>query len=231
MKTFLKYTFLATAIAGFVGIAHAVPTLRIIDVATAQTIEIADGSALDTSPVAGMVMWSGPLGAWTLNFDTGLTYPAIGSPSDPQMDLSFGAYTPTGGTLKIYFSEVGFTAPGTASVDIGGTKQGSTVAFGTFGGTSNSLFDYSISNRLTLLQNGALVYNGLTFSGSASGGSVGGSVPYSLTEFIQITQTGAGLTTGDAMLTVPDGGTTALLVGLGLLGLSAFARRRKVTRA
>jgi hypothetical protein len=225
MKISLKHLFLAGTIAGAAQIARAVPTLMITD--GTNSVTIADGSSLDSNSAAGAVSWNGSLDNWTLNFDTGLGYPAIGSPTSPILDLSFGAYTSTGGALWVYFSEDGFTAGGSTLANIGGTTQGQ-VAFGTFGGTSNTLFDHSASNLLTILPftNGS--YTGPVFSGTESGGTVGGGAPYSLTEIIAINQVGAGLTTGDASLTVPDGGTTALLLGVGLLGLGVVASKRKL---
>jgi hypothetical protein len=57
---------------------------------------------------------------------------------------------------------------------------------------------------------------------------VAGGGPYSLTEDIVITQTGAGGTTGDVILSVPDSGTTLMLLGAGLsvLGFAGSIRRR-----
>lgn len=223
MKPSLKYLFLLGAISAAFQTANAVPTLMISD--GVNSITIADGSAMDTNSATGAVSWTGSLDNWTLNFDTGLGYPAVGSPADPLLDLSFGAYTPTGGSLWIFFSEDGFTAQGTAFASIGGTTQGS-VAFGGFGGTSNALFDYSSSNLLTILPSSSAYY-GPSFSGSTFGGTVNSEGAYSLTEVVAINQIGAGLTTGDAMLSVPDGGTTMLLLGAGLLALGFTGSFRK----
>jgi hypothetical protein len=69
--------------------------------------------------------------------------------------------------------------------------------------------------------------SGQSFALSGSGTGVSGG-PYSLTEYLVIKQTGAGLTTGDVKLSVPDSGTTLLLLGAGLtvLGFAGSIRRR-----
>jgi hypothetical protein len=139
------------------------------------------------------------------------------------LDLSFGAYTSTGGTLWIEFSETGFTGAGSASMSVGGTTDGALAVAG-LGGNSNALFD--ISDRLIRLPSTGMV-SGQSFALTGSGAAVG-SGPYSLTEYMVISQTGAGLTTGDVKLSVPDSGTTLMLLGAGLsvLGFAGSIRRR-----
>ncbi len=227
MKTFIRSALLIAAIAALAGFARAVPTLQISD--GVNTITVADGSALDVNSATGAVTFVGSLGSWNLNFDTGFTYPAYGTAANPLMDLSFGAVTQTGGTIWIKFSEVGFTGQGTASFAVGGTTDGQ-VSIGAFGGNSNTLFDINntANNKLVRLPPvGTLTGN--PFSASGSGPAVGEG-PYSLTEYMVIVQNGAGATTGDAKLRVPDGGTTALLLGFGLVGMSFLAAKFKTAK-
>ena len=227
MKTFIRNALLIGAIAGLAGFARAVPTLQISDGVT--TITVADGSALDVNSAAGAVTFIGSLGSWNLNVDTGFTYPAYGTAANPLMDLSFGAVTQTGGTIWIEFSENGFTGPGNASLAIGGTTDGS-LAIGAFGGNSNTLFDVNSTANNKLLRLPPIgMLSGNPFSASGAGAAVGQG-PYSLTEYMVIVQNGAGATTGDAKLQIPDGGTTALLLGFGLIGMSFLAAKFKTAK-
>lgn len=214
-----KLLGIAIAIAGLTQLAHALPSIRIFDGTT--TITITDNGAGDSSPVAGRVLWDGTIGNWTLNTHVGTGYPVLGSLTNPVLDLSFNAVSNgAGGTLTIMFSVDGFgPTSGSATAAIGGTAGGS-VVYRTAGGNNNTLF--STSNILTTQG----PFTG-AFSGSVTGGSINNAGPYSLTQQIQITHAGAGISTGNSLLTVPDSGTSVLLLGAGLMGLAFMARLRQ----
>jgi hypothetical protein len=218
MNGFVKYLALSASIVGMAHVAQAVPQLRIFDGTT--TITLSDNGAGDASGSAGRVVWDGTIGNWTLNTHVGTTYPAIGTLTNPLVDLSFNAVSNIlGGTLTLSFSETGFgPTTGNAIASIGGTGQG-TVSYLTYGGTNNTIF--STSNLLT--SQGPF---GGAFSGTISGGVISNAGPYSLTQVVTITHVGAGITTGDALLGVPDSGTPALLLGAVLMGLGFVARLR-----
>lgn len=225
MKTLLKYLAVAAAIAGLTQVANAVPQLRVFDGTT--TITISDNGAGDSQAAGGQVVWVGSIGNWSLNVHTGTTYPAIGSLTNPMLDLSFNATSGgTGGTLVISFSADGFgPTAGSTVAAIGGTiAAGGSVTYNTYGGNNNTLF--STSNLLT--SQGPFAPG--AFSGTVTGGSVNNAGPYSLTQVISITH-GAGTfqSTGDALLTVPESGTSILLLGAGLTGLGLIARFRRRT--
>jgi hypothetical protein len=224
MKTSLRHLFLLGAIAAFAGSIYATPTLYIWSGGTWVTV--ADNGAGDANSAVGQVTWINSLGNWTLNVDTGTTYPAIGTLAVPQMDLSFNATSnSSGGTIWVYFSADGFGPTNlNVSSNVGGTTAGTVTSY-VFGGNSNTLLDMS-----NLLTTGG-PFSGPSFSGDTAAGFISSAGPYSLTDVIEVTHTGAGTTTGDLMLSVPDGGTMALLLGLGLVGLSMFAGWRKAATA
>jgi len=234
--------------------AHAVATLMISDGTTTKTI--ADGSVVagseDNVPLAGIVSYnstvSGAIGGWVLNIDTGATYPAFGSvPTSPNLTLGFqNGYNGTNATggpgtvLTLKFSEVGYLLSDSSFLaTLGATQiQGGndiTVQYQAFDGLGNTLFQQS--NQL-----------GSTLSGSVASGSSTTSIqgglptPYSLTQVITFTYVGLGggiangggaLVSGSAALqgtAVPDGGATAALLGMSLLGL-AIAGRSKLQTA
>ena len=226
MKTFFKYIVLAAAITAFAGMARATPTLMLW---TADTgfLTINDNGVGDTAnTVNGAISFTGSLGHFTFNVVAAVSYPVTGTLESPVLDISFLTVSDaTGGMLKILFSDNGFgpTAGVNATADLSGTTPGS-VSYKAFGGATNTQFDAS-----HLLCAGPFTGS---FAADIVGAAINNGGPYSLTSVITITQSGAGkVSSGDIMLSVPDGGTTALLVGLGLLVMSAFARRRKVTKA
>jgi len=224
MKTFPKLLALALAVAGLSPLAEAVPQLRLFDGTT--TITISDNGAGDVQGAAGQVVFVGSIGNWSLNVHTGTTYPVIGSLTNPMLDLSFNATSSSaGGTLWILFSADGFgpTSGGTEAA-IGGTiANGGSVTYTTYGGTNNT--NFSTVNLLT--SQGP--FGAGAFSGTVSGGSINNAGPYALTQVVAITHlAGTFQTTGDALLvTVPESGASALLLGSGLMGLGLIARMRR----
>jgi hypothetical protein len=223
MKTLLKYSALAAAIAGLTQLAQAVPQLRLFDGTT--TFTISDNGGGDSQGAAGQIVWVGSIGNWTLNVHTGTTYPVLGTLQNPTLDLSFNATsTGPGGTLQISFSADGFgPTNGSAISSIGGTiASGGSVIYNTYGGTNNT--NFSTANLLTSqgpFPTGA-------FSGTQVGGTISNPGPYALTQVVSITH-GAGTfqTTGDALLQVPESGTSILLLGAGLTGIGLLGRFRR----
>lgn len=219
MKKLYHYLALTAAVMGFAQIAHAVPTLKIFDGTT--TILIVDNGVGDASGTTGRIVWDGTIGNWTLNTDVGTTFPVIGTLQKPSLDLSFNAVSNSaGGTLVISFSADGFGPTNNAvNASIGGTTQG-VVSTASFGGTDNTLF----STVTPLTAQGPFT---LAFSGSPNSAPIVSQGPFAITEQVTITHAGAGITTGNALLTtVPDSGTSVLLLGLGLTGIAFIARFR-----
>jgi hypothetical protein len=191
---------------------QAIPTLTLSSGGTSQTVADADDGAAD-----GIVQFYGSVGAFDLNFTLGVTKPAFGSAADPWMDVvSLDANTiNTGGTLKLTFEDTDFTgSPLIMQTGVGGTTDGS-VIFNTY--VNGVLF--STSGNLS----------GPTFT-SLTTGILNAPAPYSLKIEAIITHTGGGQMTGfDAEFKslgtpVPDGGATAVLAGLSLLGMAGCGR-------
>ena len=221
LNKLLPSAAVALAVIGLSTPVHAIPQLRIFDGTT--TITITDNAAGDLNAIPGVVTWSGAVGVWIVNVDTGLTKPNTGSAIFPVMDLNFVDQSNAAGTLTLSFTETDFgpVSPGGISAQIGGTTFG-TVSYRTYGGNSNTAFD--TSNLLTTQG----PFGAGAFSGSTTGGSLGAVNPFSLTQVVTITHLGVAVSSGDANITrVPDSGTSILLLGAGLLMLGLFARSRK----
>jgi len=217
MKTISK-TILALAAAAMIsaGSAYAVPiaSLTISDGTT--TIVVTDGGASDSNPLSGVITWIGAIGVWNINVDTGFTKPAIGSTTNPNMDLSFAANSTALGMLTLTFADSGFTFSGTAKDALGGTQD------------NGSVTDLVQVNGNSVLSLGPLTSN--PFTGTASGG-ITLTPTDTLSLVLQINHTGSGMTTGDKSLTVPEGGSAVALLGIALAGIEGVRRALRARRA
>ncbi len=179
-------------------------------------ITITDNGPGDMNSAVGWVVWNGTIGVWNINLDSGLSYPLRGTLVNPEMDLSFVAGSTAAGNLTLVFTDSGFTATDqTLCNTIGGTADG-------------TVNDYVIKNYG--LQDSTLV---TSITGLGPGGFNGfDSAHVSLTSSDTLSivlriahPVGGGLTTGDKLLHVPDGGLTVALLGFALVGVEGLRRR------
>lgn len=218
--TKFKKTLLAAATAAMIaspGLVQAAAMMSISD--GISTVQVTDGGLGDSNPVAGVITWIGAIGVWTVNVDTGLSKPVLGSAAQPHMDFNFVDVSSGAGTLTLMFTDVDFSGTGTLPLGtgLGGTSNG-TVAYSVYADSANVAF--GMEQLVASL--GPL---GGAYSGTASGNFDNAGGLYSLTQLITITHTRDGVSSGDAELRVPEPGILALL-GLGLAGVGFMRRRR-----
>jgi hypothetical protein len=221
MKTnWLKITAAVVAM-GVATSAYAIPTVYVSSTGLAGSYTAVGSSA------SGVVQYNGTSGVWNLVVTTGTTAPALGSASNPIMDLSIQATTlsSTGGNLWIAFAANGFSGVGSLAALLTGhivSGAAETLGYVTFGDASNT-------QPTTTLPTGSVITSlsgalGTTLSGS---GAYPATTPYTLGMIVSLSTAGPSSASIDASFTsVPDGGMTAMLLGAGLTGL--FMMRKKM---
>jgi VPDSG-CTERM motif len=225
-KKWIKVSVIAVAAGSMIATANAVPTL-VVDGVT----EAVDNVSGDSNPLPGQVLWSGIINGWEVSEDFGIASPPDlthgGTPAAPVIDVTFNAIYLGGGIPTLTLA---FTADGLGPFSTAGQH--------TLGGTLSA-------SGMTVA--GAILVNGvprpafalgpfttLAFSGSAISAVTGGSnSTVTIQTTITATQKGQ-FASGDedftvtpptTRKTVPDGGTTLALFGLGLSGFALLRRK------
>lgn len=204
MKTnLLKNLASAVAVLGMVAAAEATPTLTLTD---------GNGHSTSVTASGGVASFNGALGDWTINVTTGLV---DGTATSPYIDLNtIDRYAGTGGAGHVL--TISWTVDGLGPLaDTLNSEVGGTIS----GGISDT-FTVWVNGVKLITQGSAASVFALANSALASGGA-------NSTVMIQetLTATGAGTTSFDHQLTVPDGGTTMILLGSALSGLALIRRK------
>lgn len=220
----MKYTkvVLAAALAAFLGYAGtakgvATLTMQAVSGGVTNTVVITDNGAGDSQPATlGAITWVGSVGVFTLNVNTGLTKPQLGTATAPHMDLNFITQSVVAGQLTITFSDDGYTYSGGLQDAVGGTTSG----------MGNTVVDRVFRDGTLVTQQGPF---GPTAFSATTVGTVTLAPSNTLSLVVIINHgTAGGNTSGNKDVNrVPDGGTTVMLLGAALSGLGLMRKKLK----
>jgi hypothetical protein len=229
MKSGLKNFVVSLAIIGVALDAHATvgASLSISD-GVDPVITIFDNGVGDLNPAIGELTMSTNVGVWSVSVSSGLTKPALGGSTNPVMDLVVQASSTGAGSLTYTFSNLGFgPASGTLNAAVSGqviSGAPTTVGYSVYGDTNN------VEGALTTL----LATTGTTPLpvATSSSGALALASPFSLSQVVKLTASGASAVSVDASLNVtpiPEPSTAALtFVALAFLAVGFAHRRRSV---
>ena len=183
-----------------IGLAHWAGASGIITLSDGvhPAITVADGSAADGSPLTGEVEVNTNIGVWNMAIIGGVTKPVYGSASSPQMDIDILTSSTGAGNLTVIFSDESF-GPGSGTLIAGVVGQPiessapATVGYAVYGDARNT-------NGLTslLANTGTNAFSGPVYRGNC--GPIALAAPYSLSQVVTISASGAGGFSVDASL-------------------------------
>lgn len=200
--------------------AHAVPILQLNDLVNPLVL-IEDNQVGDSNPADGAITFIGSLGAWSFNVSTGFSYPALGWPASPHMDLFSGNISSGAGDLIIAFTDTDFSPNTTAfETNVGGTTGG-TASFLTFLGDFNDPFGTD-TLLAALGEFGPGPFSGTQMTEVAPSGS------FSLTLTGFFSHTGPAVTSFDLEVQQVPEPATVFLLGIGMVGFAGMSWRRKM---
>jgi hypothetical protein len=175
-----------------------------------NSITIDDNGAGDTNLADGIIRFNGSIGVWDIVVTVGKTKPALGSVTDPAMDVTLSADSTAAGTLLVTFKEEGFSSPSGGILTATFAGQLATGGYATYETFEAPTFQ-SFSG---------------TFGPATATASVAPSSSYYLIQRVGIHHDAAGgLSQVHASLAVPDGGWTVAMLGSALLAIGLLRRR------
>ena len=221
MKQGYKTLIVGLAVVGFANWAHAAATLSIYDGVNPLMV-ITDNGGGDLNGGMGQMLVVTNDGVWNLTIASAITKPALGSPTNPLMDITVQATSTSGGSLNYKFSDNGFgPATGTLNATVSGhviSGAAASVGYSVFGDPANV-----VGTETVLLASTGTTPLPVVASNS---GPLALPTPFSLTQDVTLHASGASDISVDASFNVVPEPSTIGLVVVGLLGMLGIRRRK-----
>src|ERR1017187_6467499 len=221
MKTGVKTLIAGLAVVGFANWAHATATLSIYD-GVNPLISLTDNGGGDLNGGVGQMFVVTNVGVWNLTITSAITKPALGSPTNPLMDITIQAVSTASGSLRYIFSDNGFgPATGTLNATVSGhviSGAAATVGYSVYGDPANV-----VGAETSLLASTGTSPLPVVASNS---GPLTLPTPFSLTQDVTLHASGASDISIDASFNVVPEPSTIGLVVVGLLGALSLRRRK-----
>jgi hypothetical protein len=221
MKQGLKTLIVGLAVVGFANWAHATATLSISD-GVNPLISFTDNGGGDLNGGVGQMFVVTNVGVWNLTITSAITKPALGSPTNPLMDITIQAISTASGTLTYKFSDNGFgPATGTLNATVSGhviSGAAATVGYSVYGDPANVVGAETVFLASTGTSPLPVV--------ASSSGPLALPTPFSLTQDVALNASGASDISVDASFTVVPEPSAIGLVVVGLLGVLGIRHRK-----
>ena len=202
--------------------ASATLTLRVSD--TISTFTLADGDAGDLAPLTGAVTFLQFFNNVSLNLDTGVSKPILGSPFAPELHLDSLLISTGPVTLTVMLTDTDFSGvlPTSFLGSIGGIigPAGSTVTYSVYSDLSNAPF----GTANLICTTGPL--SGNPFAGTCGNNNVPLDDAYSITLLAVVSHAGPGVSSLNASVVDAPEPSSMILLGVGLIGVAAWGRKK-----
>jgi hypothetical protein len=223
VKTGVKTLIVGLAVMGFANGAPAQNAALTINDGVDPRITVTDNGPSDLNPGLGQLLVLTNVGVWNLTITSAVTKPALGSSTNPVMDIQIQADSSAPGTLEYTFSENGFgPVTGTLTATVSGhviSGASATAGYRVYGDPDNIVGAETVFLAGTATSPLPAVAN--------NSGPLSLPTPFSLAQDVTLNAPGATDISLDVSFDVIPEPSTIGLVAIGLGFLPLLRRHRR----